>query len=924
MLAAAGRPLQTVRADGLPDHLVVSEVVTGGASASDEFIEIYNPTAGALPLEGLELIYVTASGATISRRAAWELGAATLGPGRHLLVANELGAYAGIADALYASGMAATGGSVAIRIQGASSAVDAVGWGSAASTWLEGQPAPAPAAGSSLERLPGGALGSTVDSDDNVSDVVARAVPEPQNVGSAPVPEPGTTPPPSSTPPASAPPTPSAAPTPGPETLPIAIARALPDGATATIEGTALSHSDFTDGGGFVADTSGGIAVLVTGATFARGDRLRLSGTIDDRFSQRTLRVEAGGLTLIGAGAEPSAVSVSTGAIGEGVEGTLARVRGAVVGAPSELSTGLAFDLDDGSGPTRMVVATATGIDVTAWEAGTRLDLVGIVGQRDSTGSGTTGYRVHPRATADVLAVDAAPSGTPQPSGSGSADPSPSAAPPPGVISIAAVRALPKNARARVRGTVTLAPGVVDPTTAVLQDGSGAIVVRIGEEVGSLSRGETVQVDGVRSTKSGMETLRATATPIRLARVGGPSPRALKTGNAGERDEAMLVVVRGGLVASARRSSTGSVSFELDDGSGPLRVTVGASVGVEHGALAGGTWLEVTGILGQDTTGAQPLRGYRVWPRDAADLRLLATPTDAAAGSGASNDASGDTGAPASNLEAIGGPAGDSVRIGATLVSGAWPELGIGGLLWDGSRLAALAAAAAPAVDGLLGSRRPPISVELSGIRAVGKLDDLGLPIVRIGDQPDAFLAGATAPAGPATGLPGDGDEPRWVAVVGRVAHRAATLRLVMPGGRSIDLDVRCATADEDPVGIVGVHGIAAADPSRIVVPCGGVRAAPSLGRAGAVPASADTPATAARLAGMGGAGEEQSSLPIVSAALLVLAALGLLGGGFVARRSGRDDPDPGDSDATSTDEAAPEHAPPALTLVPLPRDRAP
>ncbi|MGH2483992.1 MAG: lamin tail domain-containing protein, partial [Candidatus Limnocylindria bacterium] len=48
-------------------HLVISEVMTGGASASDEFVELYNPHAAALPLEGLELIYVTASGATITR-----------------------------------------------------------------------------------------------------------------------------------------------------------------------------------------------------------------------------------------------------------------------------------------------------------------------------------------------------------------------------------------------------------------------------------------------------------------------------------------------------------------------------------------------------------------------------------------------------------------------------------------------------------------------------------------------------------------------------------------------------------------------------------------------------------------------------------------------------------------------------------------
>ena len=91
-------------------HLVVSEVVTGGASASDELIELHNPTASALPLEGLEVIYVTSSGATISRRAAWEVGAPSVPAGGHVLIANALGIYASIADATYESGMAATGG----------------------------------------------------------------------------------------------------------------------------------------------------------------------------------------------------------------------------------------------------------------------------------------------------------------------------------------------------------------------------------------------------------------------------------------------------------------------------------------------------------------------------------------------------------------------------------------------------------------------------------------------------------------------------------------------------------------------------------------------------------------------------------------------------------------------------------------------
>jgi hypothetical protein len=191
-LVAPMATLEAVRAVDLvpPDHLVISEVVTGGASASDELIELHNPATVALPLEGLEVIYVTSTGATITRRAAWELGAPTVPPGNHVLIANAAGIYASVADATYASGMAASGGSVALRILGATTAIDAAGWGTAASAWMEGTPAVAPAAGASIERLPGGALGSGLDTGNNLVDFIERFAPEPQNLGSPPTPDP--------------------------------------------------------------------------------------------------------------------------------------------------------------------------------------------------------------------------------------------------------------------------------------------------------------------------------------------------------------------------------------------------------------------------------------------------------------------------------------------------------------------------------------------------------------------------------------------------------------------------------------------------------------------------------------------------------------------------------------------------------------
>ena len=95
------------------DGLLVSEVVTGAGTASDEFVEIYNASATDRDLGGLELVYATASGSTVTRKQTWTQ--LTLGPHRHLLLANSAGKWATGADGLYSSGFAATGGSLVLR-----------------------------------------------------------------------------------------------------------------------------------------------------------------------------------------------------------------------------------------------------------------------------------------------------------------------------------------------------------------------------------------------------------------------------------------------------------------------------------------------------------------------------------------------------------------------------------------------------------------------------------------------------------------------------------------------------------------------------------------------------------------------------------------------------------------------------------------
>ncbi|MEJ7696034.1 MAG: lamin tail domain-containing protein [Candidatus Limnocylindrales bacterium] len=83
--------------------LVVSEVQTGGASASDEFVEIANQGLAPVDLVGLEVVYATSTGSTVTRKATWS-ASVILEPGRRTLIANALGLYAAGADGTYSGG----------------------------------------------------------------------------------------------------------------------------------------------------------------------------------------------------------------------------------------------------------------------------------------------------------------------------------------------------------------------------------------------------------------------------------------------------------------------------------------------------------------------------------------------------------------------------------------------------------------------------------------------------------------------------------------------------------------------------------------------------------------------------------------------------------------------------------------------------
>ena len=147
--------------------LVVNEIMTGtAATATEEFIEVLNSCLRAVDLAGAKLLYRSASGSTDRTLVSWEAGA-LIPAGAHLVYGSPR--YIGPKDGEFASTLSGTGGGVAV-VDAEGVLLDSVGYGTATNSFVETAPAPAPARGRSIGRLPDGA-----DTDDNAADWLESA-----------------------------------------------------------------------------------------------------------------------------------------------------------------------------------------------------------------------------------------------------------------------------------------------------------------------------------------------------------------------------------------------------------------------------------------------------------------------------------------------------------------------------------------------------------------------------------------------------------------------------------------------------------------------------------------------------------------------------------------------------------------------------
>ena len=432
---------------------------------------------------------------------------------------------------------------------------------------------------------------------------------------------------------------------------------------------------------GFVQDGTGGIAIRLDAAlvtTIPAGTAIEVSGTLGTYFSLRTLNATAATLVVAGPIALPSPLAITTGLAVENVEGARLRVTGTVTAAPSSLSDGLGVTIDDGSGPLRLVVAVeALGSFVVS--TGDTVTATGPLGQRDSGGTGLAGYRLHVTQFGEFVVAappTPSPSATPGPTPSPTASPSPSGGPSPTPtptstptptpptesMSIVSARSRPIGTSVTVSGVVTAEGGRLGtPPLIAVADGSAGIVVRVPDGVALPPRGARVEVSGPLADPYGQLEIRPKTGGLRaVGSAALPAPATVTT--LGEGTEGRLVVVAGIVEARPTKSSSGDITFYVRDAGGSIRLVADGSSGLTVELIVVGGQYEIVGIAGQRASRKGALDGYRVWVRDAGDLRLLAAPTPSpTSGPGATpTPKPGASGQPPANVRSI----ADAIRTG--------------------------------------------------------------------------------------------------------------------------------------------------------------------------------------------------------------------------------------------------------------------
>ncbi|HET7831048.1 MAG TPA: hypothetical protein VFL03_15950 [Candidatus Limnocylindrales bacterium] len=420
---------------------------------------------------------------------------------------------------------------------------------------------------------------------------------------------------------------------------------------------------------------------------------------LDTRYGQRTLRVAGSDIEITGAAELPEAMGASTGEASEPNEGRRLSLVGTVTEAPSALSDGLGITIDDGTGPIR-VIAGPDALGSLAVAKGSLVSARGPLGQRDSSGAGTAGYRLHATLPGELEVGAAAtptppPSASPTPLPSPTPQPTPSATTPPNPTPTLTPTPVPSASSSPIPGTgpqtiadarltavdqSLLTRGVViaeagrlgTPRVLAIGDATGGIGVRLPDGVTAPARGTVLEIRGVMADPYGQLELRPSATGIVIVGTGAlPAPSTITAGQAGEQTEGRLVAVRGTITAAPAKATSGDITLTITGTDGAaLKLYADASANLDTGVLRKGATATFTGIVGQRASRKGVLDGYRLWLRDRADISSLTQPSPS---SSASPKPSGSSGAPSASVVTIATARtrdGSSVTIEGVLTTG--------------------------------------------------------------------------------------------------------------------------------------------------------------------------------------------------------------------------------------------------------------
>jgi DNA/RNA endonuclease YhcR with UshA esterase domain len=167
-------------------------------------------------------------------------------------------------------------------------------------------------------------------------------------------------------------------------------------------------------------------------------------------------------------------------------------------------------------------------------------------------------------------------------------------------VSIEEARGMSMGEPVRVSGTVTVQSGAfassISSGFAVQDDSAGIYVVDSNH---AFKLGDRVKVTGNRGAEFGQLNI-ILESAERLAGSGTVNPKPVKTGNAGEAKEGVLIRVEGYVTQTKSDLPYGYKAF-IDDGSGEFLIFVNASTGLVENARDWkvGDFVSVIGFSGQ-------------------------------------------------------------------------------------------------------------------------------------------------------------------------------------------------------------------------------------------------------------------------------------------------------------------------------------